>query len=191
MGVHPKVLGMWAGFIYLFDCACMDQLTFLGLTHMHCWFQTQRGVPLPCPLHPHPAHLPTHSLTRPTLLVFNVGEVYSDCPHALHAAPTRPCQIFTAPRPCVLPCAPSDSGPGHRVCQAPAIAPYVPPPSYPMCCHCHAPCATPVTFMASPTCPNPCRCTLQATSGLAHAPHSTCSPACPSSTHAAPTHTDT
>ena len=27
MGVHPKVLGMWAGFIYLFDCACMDQLT--------------------------------------------------------------------------------------------------------------------------------------------------------------------
>ena len=44
MGAHPNVLGMWAGFIYLFDCACMDQLTLPGLTHVNCWFQTQRGV---------------------------------------------------------------------------------------------------------------------------------------------------
>ena len=60
MGAHPKVWGMWAGFIYLFNCACMDQLTLPGSTHMRCWFQTQRGVPpavpssaLPRPPHPH------------------------------------------------------------------------------------------------------------------------------------------
>ena len=28
----PKALSMWAGFIYIFDCACMDQLTLPGLT---------------------------------------------------------------------------------------------------------------------------------------------------------------
>ena len=28
----PKALSMWAGFIYIFNCACMDQLTLPGLT---------------------------------------------------------------------------------------------------------------------------------------------------------------
>ena len=35
---------MWTGFIYVFDCACMDHLALLGLMHMSCWFQTQHGV---------------------------------------------------------------------------------------------------------------------------------------------------
>ena len=162
MGARPNVLGMWAGFIYLFNCACTDQLTLPGLTRVHCWFQTQRGVPPtvpssapPCPPHPQPAHLPAHSLTRPTSLVFNADEVYSDCPHALRSAPTCPCQICTTPLPCVLPCAPSDSGPGrHTLCTA-TVASYVPPLSHPMCRHCHAPHATPVASTASPTHPNP------------------------------------
>ena len=83
-----------------------------------------------------PARLPAHSLTRPTSFVFNADEVYSDCPHALRAASTRPCQIRAAPHPCVLPCALSDSGPGRRICQALAIAPYAPPLSHPTRCPC-------------------------------------------------------
>ena len=135
---------MWAGFIYLFNCACMDQLTLPGLTRMHCWFQTQHGVPPampssapPHPPHPQPARLPAHSLTRPTVLVYNVDEVYSDCPHVLLSAPTCPCQICAAPLPCVLHCALSDSGPSRHTLCATTVVSYAPPPSRPMCHPCH------------------------------------------------------
>ena len=57
MGAHPKVWGMWAGFIYIFDCACTDQLTVLGSGHQrNDWMQVGTSriwLPscAPCPLH--------------------------------------------------------------------------------------------------------------------------------------------
>ena len=69
MGACPNVLGMWAGFIYLFDCACTDQLTLPGLTHVNCWFQTQRGVPPAVPSSAPPCPPRPHSLIHATLVL--------------------------------------------------------------------------------------------------------------------------
>ena len=79
MGACPKGLGMWAGFIYLFDCVCTDQLTLLGLTHVRCWFQTQRRVPpaVPSSAPPHPPH--PHSLIP--LAFGHAGKEEAYCRH--------------------------------------------------------------------------------------------------------------
>ena len=69
MGGCPKVLGMWAGFIYLFDCACMDQLILPCLMCVCCWFQTQCGVPPAVPLSVPPCPLYPHSLIHAALVL--------------------------------------------------------------------------------------------------------------------------
>ena len=57
MGARPKVWGMWVGFIYIFNCACTDQLTVPGSGHQRndgmqvgtsrIWLPSRA----PCPLH--------------------------------------------------------------------------------------------------------------------------------------------
>ena len=125
MGAQPKVWGMWAGFIYVFDCACTDQLTVPGsgcqrndwtqVGTSRIWLPSHAPCPLhmSCPLCTHPG--PFKYATGPfgcTPLHTDTGPSDAPCPfstcrchprHALcvpsHAsAPAKP--YTSSSKPC-------------------------------------------------------------------------------------------